>query len=305
MSGIELRHLRYFIVVADELHFGRAAERLGISQPPLSQQIRALERELGARLLWRTNRRVRLTEAGRLFLAEARAILERIERAVDLAQRAERGEVGELSIGFTASTPLTTAIPTTIFAFRQALPRVHLQLKEMTTLQQVGALLEGRLQIGIIRHTALPEPLISKVLFNDPLVAVMRRDHPILKRLPAHGRLALEALAGEPFVVFSRTAGTGVHDQIIALCRDAGFSPCISQEARESSTIIGLVSAGLGVSLLPASYEHVSVEGVAYVPLSDAAAASRVCVVRRADERSPLVAAFLDLLLQRCSPSAG
>lgn len=299
---IELRHLRYFIAVAEELHFSRAAERLGMSQPPLSQQIRQLEAILDARLLTRTNRRVTLTEAGRLFLAEARDILQRVDHAVDLAQRGARGEAGELRIGFTASTPLTATIPDTVFAFRQALPQVHLQLEEMTTLQQIDALLQAHLHIGIIRRTPLPEPLVADTLFEDPLVVVMRHDHALLQRRRKRV-LTLEALADEPFVMFSRGSGTGIRDQILALCRGAGFSPRISQEARESSTIIGLVAAGLGVSLLPASYAHVSVEGVAYVPLADPGATSQVQVVRRRDERSPLVARFVHLLLETRTPT--
>ncbi|TAM33299.1 MAG: LysR family transcriptional regulator, partial [Rhodanobacter sp.] len=171
---MELRHLRYFIAVADELHFGRAAERLGMSQPPLSQQIRQLEQRVGVRLLDRTNRRVALTEPGRLFLDEARDILARTDHAIDLAQRAQRGETGELRVGMTRSTPLTGHIPRAILAFRQQLPEVQLQLEEMNSLRQIDALLDRRLQIGIVRGNVLPDGLASKRLFRDPLVAVLR-----------------------------------------------------------------------------------------------------------------------------------
>lgn len=293
---VALRHLRYFIAVADELHFGRAAERLGISQPPLSQQIRQLERTVSAQLLRRSNRRVELTEAGRVFLAEARAILAQTERAVDLAQRAARGEAGELRIGFTASATLSSKIPRAISAFRRARPAVHLQLEEMHTLQQIDALMAERLHLGIIRPAPLPPALTERRLFSDPLVAVMRRDHPLLATLPPGGRLPLKRLAEEPFVAFRRDAGTGVYDQVIALCLAADFSPRISQEAAEPSTLIGLVSAGLGVSLLPASYAHIHAEDVVYVPLQDAGAASEIHMVQRRDERSPLVDAFARLL---------
>ena len=293
---VELRHLRYFIAVADELHFGRAAERLGISQPPLSHQIRQLERDLDVQLLRRSNRRVELTEAGRAFLPEARAILEHTRNAVELAQRAARGQSGELRIGFTASTPLSNRIPRTISAFRRARPDVHLQLEEMPSLQQIDALMDRRLHLGIIRPAPLPPALEARALFSDPLVAVMPRDHPLLARLPPGGRLPLAALAGEPFVVFNRHAGTGIHDQIVALCMAANFSPRISQEAAEPSTIIGLVSAGMGVSVLPSSYEHINVEGVAYVPLQDAGAESGIHMVQRRDEHSPLVAEFARML---------
>ncbi|GAB2583287.1 LysR family transcriptional regulator [Dyella jejuensis] len=295
--NIELRHLRYFVAVADTLHFGKAAERLGMSQPPLSQQIRQLEDAVGAHLLTRTNRRVALTEPGRLFLQEARDILARMERATELAQRAQRGELGELRIGFTRTTPLSQDIPRAIFAFRQRFPAVHLQLEEMNSLQQIDALLERRLQVGILRPGILPKSLLSRRLFRDPLVAVLRLDHPALKRLGARGKLPTKALAQEPFVVFARSAGVGVYEHVLALCRDAGFAPHIAQEAREASTIIGLVAAGLGVSILPQSCSHIQVEGISYIPLAEATAMSEIHVVYREDERSPLLPRFIQLLL--------
>lgn len=296
---IELRHLRYFLAVADTLHFARAAERLGMSQPPLSQQIRQLEALVGARLFNRTNRRVTLTEAGQLFLIEAQDILARVDHAVDVAQRAQRGEVGELRIGFTRSTPLSGHIPRAIFAFRQALPSVQLLLQEMNSLQQIDALLEHRLQLGIVRGHALPDTLVSKRLFRDPLVAVLRADHPVLARLGKSGRLRVEWLAQESFVLFGRSARAGIHDHVISLCRTAGFTPRVVQDAQEASTIVGLVAAGLGVSILPASCAHIQVDGVAYVPLTDPAAMSEIHVVHQRDERSPLVANFVRLLLAR------
>ena len=295
--SIELRHLRYFIAVADELHFSRAAERLGMSQPPLSQQIRQLEEAVGARLLSRSNRRVALTEAGRLFLAEARDVLGRVDHAIDLAQRAQRGEVGELRIGFTRSAPLSTHIPRAIFAFRQQLPAVQLQLLELNSLQQIDALLERRLQVGIVRGHVLPETLASKRLLRDPLVAVLHEHHPALRKLGQRRRLRTEALAQEPFVLFSRSAGAGIHDHVLTLCRHAGFSPRVAQEAREASTIISLVAAGMGVSILPASCEHIHIDGVSFVPLADPASMSEVHVAHLHDERSPLVRQFVQLLL--------
>jgi DNA-binding transcriptional LysR family regulator len=294
--SIELRHLRYFIAVADELHFSRAAERLGMSQPPLSQQIRQLEQAVGAPLLVRTNRRVALSEAGKLFLAEARAILARVDRAIDLAQRAQRGETGELRIGITRSTPLSERIPRAIFAFRQQLPFVQLLLQEMNSLQQLDALLERRLQLGIVRGTVLPDALASKRLFRDPLVAVLRSDHPLLAGRTPRRRLDTAALAHEPFVLFARAAGAGIHDHVLTLCRNAGFTPRVAQEAREASTIVGLVSSGLGVSILPASCDHIRVDHVSYVPQVDPAAMSEVHVVWRRDHCTPLVARFIELL---------
>ncbi|WP_036140634.1 LysR family transcriptional regulator [Luteibacter sp. 9135] len=294
--GIELRHLRYFIAVADELHFSRAAERLGMSQPPLSQQIRDLESLLGLRLLRRTNRRVELTDAGRVYLDAARDIVTRVDDAADQARRAERGEIGELHVAFTRSTPLIERFPRTIRAFRDAYPAVRLVLVERNTLQQVACLLEGSQHVGLLRGGALPATLVSHKLVDDPLVAVLRADHPLATRKRA--RLRMDELADERFVVFSRAAGTGVHDQLLSMCRNAGFVPRIAQEAGESSTMIGLVAAGLGVAVLPDSLRHVRVDGVAYVAIDSPDAASALHVAHRRDDASPLVKAFTTLMLK-------
>ncbi|MBH9376881.1 LysR family transcriptional regulator [Pseudomonas aeruginosa] len=296
---MELRHLRYFIAVAEELHFGRAAERLGISQPPLSQQIQALEEEIGARLFERTNRRVELTDAGRLFLDESRQVLAQVDKAVLLARRAHLGELGELKIGFTSSAPFTSTIPSSIHAFRKAYPDVHLDLQEMSSRQVLKALLEESLQVGVIRPRALPEAVHWGELFREPLVAVLRADHPLAAG--SEDGLAIAALAEEPFVFFPRSYGTGLYDQVIALTRQAGFSPRIAQEASEAMTIIGLVSAGLGVSILPASFRRTRVDGVVYRPLRDPEATTAVWLVRRQNEGSPLALSFIDLVTREAA----
>lgn len=296
---MELRHLRYFIAVAEELHFGRAAERLGISQLPLSQQIQALEEEIGARLFERTNRRVELTDAGRLFLDESRQVLAQVDKAVLLARRAHLGELGELKIGFTSSAPFTSTIPSSIHAFRKAYPDVHLDLQEMSSRQVLKALLEESLQVGVIRPLALPDAVHWVELFREPLVAVLRADHPLAAG--SEDGLAIAALAEEPFVFFPRSYGTGLYDQVIALTRQAGFSPRIAQEASEAMTIIGLVSAGLGVSILPASFRRTRVDGVVYRTLSDPEATTAVWLVRRQNEGSPLVLSFIDLVTREAA----
>ncbi|MBG6492707.1 LysR family transcriptional regulator [Pseudomonas aeruginosa] len=296
---MELRHLRYFIAVAEELHFGRAAERLGISQPPLSQQIQALEEEIGARLFERTNRRVELTDAGRLFLDESRQVLAQVDKAVLLARRAHLGELGELKIGFTSSAPFTSTIPSSIHAFRKAYPDVHLDLQEMSSRQVLKALLEESLQVGVIRPLALPDAVHWVELFREPLVAVLRADHPLAAG--SEDGLAIAALAEEPFVFFPRSYGTGLYDQVIALPRQAGFSPRIAQEASEAMTIIGLVSAGLGVSILPASFRRTRVDGVVYRTLSDPEATTAVWLVRRQNEGSPLALSFIDLVTREAA----
>ncbi|MFO6372691.1 LysR family transcriptional regulator, partial [Pseudomonas aeruginosa] len=272
---------------------------LGISQPPLSQQIQALEEEIGARLFERTNRRVELTDAGRLFLDESRQVLAQVDKAVLLARRAHLGELGELKIGFTSSAPFTSTIPSSIHAFRKAYPDVHLDLQEMSSRQVLKALLEESLQVGVIRPLALPDAVHWVELFREPLVAVLRADHPLAAG--SEDGLAIAALAEEPFVFFPRSYGTGLYDQVIALTRQAGFSPRIAQEASEAMTIIGLVSAGLGVSILPASFRRTRVDGVVYRTLSDPEATTAVWLVRRQNEGSPLALSFIDLVTREAA----
>jgi len=291
---VELRHLRYFVAVAEELHFGRAADLLGISQPPLSQQIQALEQELGVRLFERSNRHVALTDAGRLFLEETRQTLAQVSKSVDVVRRAEQGEIGELQIGFTASAPFVSIIPRAVFAFRQAFPAVHLDLQEMTSSQVCQALMDKKLQIGMIRPLELPAELDAVELLSEPLVALLHAGHPLAGE--QDGGLALAELADQPFVFFPRSYGTGLYGQLFSLARQAGFTPRITQEAHEALTIIGLVAAGLGVSVLPASFRRIRIDGVVFRTLTDADATTAVWLVKRRQERSPLAQAFIDLL---------
>jgi DNA-binding transcriptional LysR family regulator len=295
--SIELRHLRYFLAVADTLHFGQAAERLGMSQPPLSQQIRQLEQLLGAALFVRSHRRVQLTDAGALLQQKARAILHQVDAAVDEVQRVQRGEQGELHIGLTRATPLVPQIPRAIFGYRGRFPQVRLQLREMNTLQQIDALLENRLDVGIIRKRVLPPELVAHSLFTDPLALVLHRTHPALRgRDPARTVLPLRQFAQEPFVGFDRSVGAGIHDHMIALCAAAGFTPRIVQEAGEASTLISLAAAGLGAAILPASCDHIQVDGACFVPLQDEGAHSEVELVWRREGVTPLIRNFTALL---------
>lgn len=291
---MELRHLRYFIAVAEELHFGRAAQALGISQPPLSQQIQALEQELGARLFERTNRRVALSEAGRLFLEEARQVLAQVDKAADVARRAQLGELGEMKIGFTSSAPFNSSIPKAIYSFRQRFPAVHLNLKEMSSREVADALLDESIEVGLMRPLALPESLVATELFREPLVAVLNADHPLVEG--SEQGLELKALANEPFVFFPRSYGSGLHAQLLSLARQAGFTPHFAQEAAEVMTIIGLVSAGLGVSVLPASFQRMRIDGVVYRTLLDADAVTAVWLVQRREQASAMANAFVGLL---------
>nr|WP_315412127.1 LysR substrate-binding domain-containing protein [uncultured Pseudomonas sp.] len=296
---MELRHLRYFIAVAEELHFGRAAQVLGISQPPLSQQIQALEQEVGARLFERTNRRVELSEAGRLFLQEARLVLAQVDKAADVARRAQLGELGELKIGFTSSAPFNSSIPQAIFAFRQAFPAVHLNLQEMSSTEVAESLVDESIQVGLMRPLPLPESLSVVELMREPLVAVLNAGHPLVQG--SERGLHLAQLAQEPFVFFPRTYGSGLYAQLLNLARDAGFSPHFAQEAGEAMTIIGLVAAGLGVSVLPASYQRIRIDGVVYRTLLDQEAVTAVWLVQRKGVQTPMAKAFVELLTRKAA----
>lgn len=208
---MELRHLRYFIAVAEELHFGRAAQVLGISQPPLSQQIQALEQQVGARLFERTNRRVELSEAGRLFLHEARLVLAQVDKAADVARRAQLGELGELKIGFTSSAPFNASIPQAIFAFRQAFPAVHLNLQEMSSTEVAESLVDESIQVGLMRPLPLPDSLSVIELMREPLVAVLNAGHRLVEG--SERGLYLAQLAEEPFVFsLAATAAASTHN---------------------------------------------------------------------------------------------
>lgn len=292
---MELRHLRYFVALAEELHFGRAAERLGISQPPLSQQLKALEEELGVRLLERTRRRVALTQTGRMFLTEARATLMQAERAAQVARRAERGELGELRIGMFPSAPLIPLIGRTVLAFRRRYPDVQLTLSEFESRRQVQAVSEGREAIAIIRgdrSPALPAPLVATELLREALVVVMRADHALAKQ---RRKLTIAALEDEPFVFYGSGMGTTLPTQVLALCRAAGFEPRISQFAGANATVLGLVAVGMGIAIVPEAMSRLSHAAVVARRIADPAATTSVWIVRRRDDQSPLSQAFIDL----------
>ncbi|TWI65346.1 DNA-binding transcriptional LysR family regulator [Pseudoduganella lurida] len=290
---MELRHLRYFVAVAEELSFTRAADRLHIGQPPLSQQIQALEHEVGARLLDRNKRRVLLTEAGKLFLDDARRVLALADQAKETARRAERGEAGQLKVGFTYSTPFTPLFATVVRRYRQLYPGVLLTFVEMATLHQLEKLEARELDLGFVRTVAVPLPDTVKMtsLRTDPLRVVLPADSPLARQ----DSIAVKDLAGQPFVVFPKDAGTGIYPQLFRLCRAAGFTPQIAMEAGEASTIIGLVAAGCGISVLPSSFEGIHMEGVVYRPLADPEAATSLLLAQRTDGGNAMVAAFVAL----------
>ena len=293
---MDLRHLRYFVVLAEELHFGRAALRLGISQPPLSQQIRSLETELGVTLLTRTSRRAKLTDAGRHFLVEAKKTLTQADRARDVARHAAHGEIGELNIGFTPSAPLTSRFRDSIRSFHLAHPQVHLALHELPTRQQIEKLAEGHLQIAFLRTAGtspiLANHLVGSELDREEIVAVLRNDHPLASARP-NSRLSLASLVDEPFVAFPNDIGGSTYDQIATHCRAAGFEPKVAYEARGAMTLLGLVSAGLGVALMAASFRHILIDGLIVRRLAKPVPVAATWLAHSKDDVSPVTEAFL------------
>jgi DNA-binding transcriptional LysR family regulator len=268
---MELRHLRYFIQVASDLHFARAATRLGISQPPLSQQIRQLEDEIGVRLFERTSRRVALTPAGTLFLDAARETIRQADRAVEIARRAARGELGALMVGFNPSAPFIPQVALAINAYRRTYPDVQLSLTEMAAPDQILAVESRALDIGFVRHfgpPALPEAIASTRLLSEGLFVAMRADHPLATRTA----LRLADIAGEPMVVYGRDRSGCFSERLFAMIREGGQEPVIAQRVGEASTLLGLVAAGVGVTIVAASLCALQSTGLTYLPLLDAQA---------------------------------
>ncbi len=287
---MELRHLRYFVTVAEELHFGRAAQRLFIAQPPLSQQIRQLEEELEVELFVRTSRKVSLTEAGQAFLKEAQAILARVDQAKLLAQRTARGEVGELSLGFTNSAAFEL-LPRLLSAYRERYPHIHVTLQELRRDEQINALHTGRVQMAIVRPTVTSVELSSEIIQREPLLLVLPSKHPLVQK----EHVAIQDLARETFVMLPRYWSSTFYDQIISLCYSAGFSPEVTQEAAEIHTIVGLVAANIGISLVPASTQFLRSRGVVYRLLQGDTSEVEMVIAWRRDDFSPVVKAFLNL----------
>lgn len=263
---MELRHLRYFCAAAEELHIRRAAERLGIAQPPLTQQIKALENELGAKLFMRVGRGVALTEAGRLFQVEAQLILARIDHVAMLTRQVASGQVGRLRVGFTESASFSPVFTATFAAFRARWPGVELELEEAHTEIQVEWLRQGRLDAGFVRPPIpVGSPIQFEALTSDPVMLAVPRGH----RLAGRKSISLKELANENFIGYARQHGTGLSDAVITACRRAGFEPRLVQQAPQLSSTINLVAATVGIAIVPARMRHLRPDSVAFVKLSD------------------------------------
>lgn len=286
---MELRHLRYFAVVAEELNFRRAAARLHVAQPSLSAQIRALETELGVRLLTRSTRKVELTAAGEVFQRDVRRLLALTDDAVAAARRADRGEIGRLRVGFVGSATYEL-LPRVAAAFRAECPDVTLELHgEMFTPGQVRALLAGELDVAFLRPPVDEADLTVRVLRREPLVALLPSGH----RLAGHDAVALTDLADEAFVTYPSHWRSVVHDAVVAACRAAGFGPRVALETDGTSSLVSFVAAGTGVAVVPAAVRHLQVTGAVVRPLTGTDAAVDLALVWRTADRSPALARFV------------
>lgn len=288
---MDMRHLRYFIAVAEELHFGRAAERLGMAQPPLSQQIKAFEAELGARLFERNRRKVELTAAGAALLDEARDVLRRCGDMGRLVRNAAAGESGRLEIAFTGSVPFNQVMPRILGAFRRRHPDVWVSLREMSTGSQIEAVAEGRLDIGFARpaDSNWPATVEARRILREPLVLALPVDHPLARR----SSLAMTELAHEALVMNPRHIGTGLYDKIVSLCGRAGFPPRVAVEAHQMSTMISLVGAGLGLAVVPQAMRRIGFDGVVFAAIDDDEAFIDLLVIHRHGPPPAMVANFL------------
>ena len=289
----DFRQLRYFVAVAEDLSFTRAALRLHLSQPPLSQQIQSLERDLGVRLLDRSKRHVKLTEPGRVFLDHARQILAKADEARSQVVAAAAGYSGQLRLAYTVSVSFHPALPQTLLRYGQIAPRVALKLVEMYTEPQFAALLTDEIDAGFVRsepvHAQDLRRLRLRVVDREPLLLAMPAGHP----LAGHSSVSLAEVAGDAFVSQPRELAATLYDRLVTLANNAGFQPSIVQKAQQINGLLALVAAGLGLALVPASMRAVRLGGVCYVPLQDPDAFLLLAVASRADDQSPALQQFL------------
>jgi len=289
----DFRQLRYFVAVAEELSFTRAALRLHLSQPPLSQQIQSLEQDLGVRLLERTKRHVALTEPGRVFLEQARQILAKADEARSEVTAAAAGYSGQLRLAYTVSVSFHPALPQTLLRYGQIAPNVRLKLSEMYTEPQFAALLAGEIDVGFVRdepvHALDARDLRFDVIDREPLLLALPAGHHLAKR----DSLRLAEVAGDAFVSQPRELASTLYDRLVKLAATAGFQPTIAQHAQQINGLLALVAAGLGLALVPASMRTVQLAGISYVSLEDSDAHLLLAVASRAGDRSPALQQFL------------
>ncbi|MHC2334006.1 LysR family transcriptional regulator [Bradyrhizobium sp. USDA 4454] len=295
---MELRHLRHFVAVAEEGHITRAAERLGMQQPPLSQRIKAIEDELNVQLFRRKPRGVELTEAGRVFLDRARATLAHYDGAFEAVRSAARGEQGRLCIGVLPTTLFHPFVPFVIRAFRTAYPQVSVTLDECLRTEAIECLRNQQLDIAFLRSAMDEEEgLLAYPLLNEPMVAALPSDHPLARSGRRAMSLSLKDLADEQFIIYARQLGPAFYEATMAACRRAGFTPRLGQEAPRITSALSLVAVGLGVSLVPACLQNMTMNGVVYRRLKGAVQPKAVLMLGlRRGETSPVVRNYVSLV---------
>ncbi|MBB2931253.1 LysR family transcriptional regulator [Paraburkholderia silvatlantica] len=290
---MELRHLRYFLVVADEQNFTRAAGRLGIGQPPLSMQIKDLEQEVGAVLFQRTSRGVFLTEAGEAFLPEARQALEAADNALHAARRASRGDFGKLRIGFTGSAAFNRIVSGSIRKFRRVFSGVEVVLEEHNTNDLIERLQNMKLDTAFIRPGITePHGLVLNRLPDEPMKILLPTTH----RLSKHKKIPIAALSAESFVFFPRSVGPALHDEIIKACQDSGFEPILGQQAPQMSSVVNLVAAGFGISIVPSAIAQIQADGVKYIDIDGEGPRARLALAKRQDMTSAVLGNFIKIV---------
>ena len=292
---MELRHLRYFVAVAEELHFGRAAKRLCITQQPLSRQIKDLEEELGVELFYRTKRTVRLTEVGEIFLTETRKTLQQADRAVLIVKQASQGKIGRITVGFTGSA-LNIVLPNAVRQFKQLYPQIDLTLKRMQTPEQLLALDNGQIDLGLLHPPINDDGLILETIYREQLVVALPDNHSLAK--DRSKPISLQQLAKESFILFPRHIGSVLYDRIINLCQQAGFNPKILQEAIPQQTILGLVAAGIGISLIYSSVKTLGRHGVVFRDLIETTPVLETAVVWNSHSTNPVLPSFVEIVRQ-------
>jgi DNA-binding transcriptional LysR family regulator len=293
---MKLRQLQFFMGVAEELSFSRAATRLHIAQPSLSTQIKALEEEIGARLFERDKRHVSLTPAGRRFQSKVASLLELADSAKVEARSTERGQLGTIDVGYTALSMFSTALPHAIRSFRAQEPNVRVTLRELPSLEQLHELGERTLDIGVLRRldASAPKGITIVEWYRTPLVVAMPKDHV----RAASRSVLLSDLKTEPFIMYPRQAGTGIYWQVMDLCTNAGFRPRVVREVLESSTMIGLVAAGVGIAIVPADMNCIQFSGVIYREIADAGAHTSLFIAKREGDRNEHLRSLCRLLRQ-------
>lgn len=285
---MDLRQLRYFIAVAEDLSFSRAAKRIHVSQPPLSRHVSNLERELGIRLLDRNNHSVRVTAAGRVFLDNARNVLQAVEAAASMARQAAQGEVGSLTLGFGGSAAYAF-LPAILRTFRARYPAVKVTLDQLSLIEQIEAIKSRRIDIGFVLLPFEDPSIGFQAMMRDRLVTAVPSDHVLARR----AALRLKELEPHDFVGFSRSGRFGYHNHILDLCRRAGFVPRIVKETAPMVSVIGLVASGMGIALVPSMAQRLHISDVRYVPIEDKGAYMRFAFAWNKANITPVVRTFL------------